>query len=131
MTVEALLRPGPRSYFDHELPAVSLKVVGKRQEDVTFSLFSKFYHFVAMIVDRGGDLDALVNNVQLIGAQLENLLESQSDSTYNLTGLGTHADMEGGPVVRINGSVINYRQDTNKVFTVVSTIDGEIEIVMA
>lgn len=130
VTIEAKLRPGPRSYYDHELPAISVKLLGrKRQEHNTLGEFDKWFTFVAFMLKRGGDLDAVVNDIQQIASALEDLLESQYNASNDLVGLGTHADIRGGPVVEIGGSVIDYTAATELNYTVVATLDGTVEIV--
>lgn len=81
------------------------------------------------MLDRGGDLDAVTNNVQEIVSKTENLLEAQHGGTNNLQGLGTHIDLVGGPVVTVGGGVVNYKQDTEYTFTVLCTLNGNVEIV--
>lgn len=130
VTTEARLRQGPRSYYDHELPAIAVKVIGKRQGDFTMTTFDKFYRFVAMIIDRGGDLEQAVNDVQKISSALEDLLESQHDTDNDLHGLGTHADIVQGPVCEVGGGVIEYAQDAENSYTIVATMTGEVNIVL-
>lgn len=129
-TREARLRPGARAYADIELPAIAIKCIGQTRDDFTFSEVAKYYQFIMFVLDRGGDLDAVINNVQEIVSKAENLLESQHDPANNLQGLGTHADLQGGPVVTIGGGVVDYTQSTEASFTVLCTLEGQVELVM-
>jgi hypothetical protein len=131
-TIEAKFRQGPRSFYDHELPAVLLKVLGKpRQAASTFYSDDRFYRFVAYVLHRGGDLDAIVDSVQNIVSALEDLLESQTDSSNDLKGLGTNANLWGGPFVEMSEAVIKYSEDADASFTVLATMEGTVEIIPA
>lgn len=129
-TREAKLRPNARAYYDHELPAIAVKVIGFSEQEFSFSILSKFYKFILLILDRGGDLDAVVNTVQQIASVTEDLLEAQIDTTNNLQGLGTHADLLAPPVVKIGGSIIDYKANTENTYTVLCTLEGSVELVM-
>lgn len=129
MTIEARLRPGPRSYYDHELPAISFKLIGKRQDHFTMTEFDKFFRFIAFVLARGGDLDNVVDTIQEITSVLENTLEAQFTPDNDLYGLGTHADVLGGPVIEIVDTEFNYTEDAEQQYTVLATITGDINII--
>lgn len=129
VTREAKLRSGPRSYLDHELPAIAVKCFHKRQEHITHEEFDKFYSFVAFILHRGGALDSVVDTVQKIASNLEDELGLHYGGTNDLSGLGTHADIHGGPIVTVGATEFIYTQETEASFTVLATVDGVVNIV--
>lgn len=92
-------------------------------------VYDRFYQFVIFILARGGDMDAIVNTTQKIASVLENLLEGQHDTANNLQGLGTHAELQGGPFVDIGAAAVDYNADTETGYTVLCTLQGEVNIV--
>ena len=92
-------------------------------------VYDRFYRFVIFILDRGGDLDIVVNTVQKMASVLEDLLEGQHDVNHDLEGLGTHADLQGGPFVDIGAAAVDYNADTEAGYTVLCTLQGEVNIV--
>ena len=106
-----------------------LKVIGKRQERITNTEFDKFFRFAAFVLGRSGDLDDVLNNVQLIVSELEDELSLHYGGTNDLKGLGTHADVNGGPILELGETIIDYRESDEAVFTVLATVEGIINIV--
>lgn len=121
-----------RSYYDHELPAIGVKVTGSRRVlDATSGHFDKFFSYVCHIINRAGDLDEGVNTVQEILSAAENVIESQYQPGRDLHRLGTHANIRGGPIVTLANTDIGFRLLNQLEAEIVAIIKGEIEIITA
>jgi hypothetical protein len=105
------------------------KVLGKRQQRITNQEFDKFFRFAAFILDRRGDLDSALNNIQTIASELEDELSLHYGGTNDLKGMGTHANVRGGPIVELGETIIDYRESDDSIFTVLATVEGVINIV--
>lgn len=130
-TREIKLRGDLRSYYDNELPAIAVKVMGKSQDQSASTDFQKFFKFTAYVLTREGDLDVAVNNVQEIMSQLENVLEAQYTAENDLGGLGTHSLVSGGPITRLQNTKIAFRaagQDLSG-WESLGQVTGEVELI--
>ena len=129
-TIEAKLRADVRSYYDYELPAIAIKALESRRiYGASSGHFDKFFQYIIHVIHRAGDLDEGVNSVQEILSGIEDVIGRQYQPGSDLHGLGTHADVRGGPIIRLTNSEIGFRSLDQLNFEVVALHGGEIEII--